>query len=262
MESERTPETVDPSHNPPGIVFIVPYRNREIQHRFFMRHMKYIMEDYGEEKYRILFIHQQDNRDFNRGAMKNIGFLVVKELYPKHYPNMTLVFNDVDTMPCEKGLFQYKTVHGVVKHFYGFNFALGGIVSITGRDFERTGGYPNFWGWGYEDNALQKRCLNRNITIDRSNFYPILDKHIVQLQDGSYRLINRNDYMHYKNNTNEGYHTIQKLKYTVDNTTKMVNVSYFFTGREPSKNSRAWKDLTVEKHPYSNYRTGAMKMVL
>ena len=132
----------------PKIVFVVPYRNREIQRRFFIRHMKYILEDYKEEEYEILIVHQQDQRDFNRGAMKNIGFLIVKKKYPNHYKDIILVFNDVDTMPCEKGLIDYETKHGIVKHFYGYNFALGGLFSITGNDFEKTGGFPNFWGWG------------------------------------------------------------------------------------------------------------------
>ena len=246
----------------PKIVFVVPYRNREIQRRFFIRHMKYILEDYKEEEYEILIVHQQDQRDFNRGAMKNIGFLIVKEKYPNHYKDIILVFNDVDTMPCEKGLIDYETKHGIVKHFYGYNFALGGLFSITGNDFEKTGGFPNFWGWGYEDNAMQKRCINIHANISRDTFFPILDKHIIQLQDGSHRLINRNDYLHYKNNTNEGYTNIKNLHYTMNQELHTADITYFTTGREPTTKSRVWKDLTKTKHPFSNGRNGSMKMLL
>ena len=83
------------------IIFIVPYRDRENQKDFFYRHMtKHVLKEMKEGKdYKILFIHQNDKRPFNRGGMKNIGFLVVKKLYPKEWKEITLVFNDIDTMP-------------------------------------------------------------------------------------------------------------------------------------------------------------------
>ena len=44
----------------------------------------------------LLIIHQKDKRLFNRGAMKNIGFIVLKSLYPQDFMSkITLVFNDV-----------------------------------------------------------------------------------------------------------------------------------------------------------------------
>ena len=79
----------------PSKIFVVPYRDR-IQHKFFFsRHMSFILEDKND--YEILFVHQYDDRVFNRGAMKNIGFLAIKAKYPKVYKNITIVFNDIDT---------------------------------------------------------------------------------------------------------------------------------------------------------------------
>ena len=140
----------------PSLIFIVPYRDREQQQIFFSNQMKIVLSDREPDTYKILYIHQTDNRSFNRGAMKNIGFLAVKTMYPTEYKDITLVFNDVDTMPYSTGFLKYDTKQGVVKHFYGFKYALGGIVSITGGDFERINGFPNFWGWGHEDNLLNK----------------------------------------------------------------------------------------------------------
>ena len=164
----------------PRIIFIIPYRNREKQKSFFLEKMKYIMEDINEIDYKILFIHQRDERDFNRGAMKNIGFLFIKNQYPNHYLNITLVFNDVDTIPKEKNMFNYETNKGMVKHFYGTQNALGGIFSITAEDFENIGGFPNFWSWGYEDNLIQERVIQKKIVINRSNFYSIMNENIIQ----------------------------------------------------------------------------------
>ena len=92
----------------PTIIFIVPYRDRDQQKCVFERNMKYIMEDYDNNDYKIFFSEQsQDGRTFNRGAIKNIGFLAMKNLYPEHYKNITFVFNDVDCFPYTKNLLDY-----------------------------------------------------------------------------------------------------------------------------------------------------------
>ena len=86
----------------PKLIFIIPYRDREQQKHFFNRQMDYVLEDIGKDNYEIYFAHQCDSRDFNRGAMKNIGFIAMKEKYENNYKNITFVFNDVDTMPYTK----------------------------------------------------------------------------------------------------------------------------------------------------------------
>ena len=126
----------------PKFVFIVPYRNRPQHKFFFSNYISSILIDNSD--YEIYFSHQCDARSFNRGGTKNIGFLAIKNKYPNGYKDITFVFNDVDTIPFTN-LFDYETVPGIVKHFYGFKYALGGIVSIKGSDFEATNGYPNFW---------------------------------------------------------------------------------------------------------------------
>jgi len=223
-----------PAVTVPKLVFIVPYRDRLQQQLFFAVHMKKILEDYPVGDYKIFYIHQKDTRSFNRGAMKNIGFLYVKQTYPNDYKNITLVFNDVDTMPMTKGFFDYETTVGKVKHFYGYTFTLGGIVSIKASDYELINGFPNYWAWGFEDNSLQKRVENANLTIDRSQFYKILDKNVMQLKDGIERMVNRNEYDKYieevKYKTlNDGWSTIANLAYSVDNATGFVDVVQFTT---------------------------------
>jgi len=215
----------------PSIVVIVPYRDRDQQQQFFANHMKNIMEDYN---YRILYIHQKDTRSFNRGAMKNIGFLYVKQMYPDNYKNITLVFNDVDTLPMTKGFLNYETTFGNVKHFYGYNYTLGGIVSIKAADFEAINGFPNYWAWGFEDNVFQQRVSLANFTIDRSNFYPIMDKNIIQLQDKIERIVNRQEFdkyineLKYKEN-NDGFRTISNIIFSYDENISFLNVFNFNT---------------------------------
>jgi len=234
----------------PKIVFIVPYRNRETQLQSFKTHMKYILEDYHQNDYVIYYIHQTDQRVFNRGAMKNIGFLVVKNNYPNDYKNITLVFNDVDTMPTRKNLFDYDTQSGVVKHFFGFTYTLGGIFSIKAYDFERINGFPNYWAWGYEDNLIQKRIEKAGITIDRSIFYKIGDTNIIQKNEEITREVNQSEYDRYVRNIPEGIHSIQNLDYSMDAESGFVNVKWFITEYNAAVNKYRLHDLRKGPMPY------------
>jgi hypothetical protein len=209
----------------PKRVFIVPYRNR-VQHKFFFsKYMSFILED--KDDYEIYFAHQCDARTFNRGAMKNIGFLAVKNKYPEHYKDITFIFNDVDTIPFYK-IFDYETSPGIVKHHYGFKYALGGIIVMKGIDFERLNGFPCFWGWGMEDNALQKRCDALGLKVDRSLFYNIGSPEILQLFDGISRIISKKDpWRGEHDNGIDGIRTITQLKYTIDSKSENPNDNIF-----------------------------------
>ena len=243
------------------ILFIIPYREREQQHAFFSQHMKTIM---GDIPHKMLYIHQLDTREFNRGAMKNIGFLAAKKMYPDTYKQMTLVFNDIDTMPITPGYLNYETTSGTIKHFYGFQFTLGGIVSITGEDFERMNGFPNLWAWGFEDNELQKRALRLGITIDRTQFHPFMDKNILQLQDGLSRKVNKSEYDIFQSNTSEGIGSLTNVQYIYDDATGFVSVSEFNTQREEDVSARSVHDLRKGAVPFPQpqmyKRAGSIKM--
>jgi hypothetical protein len=172
---------IDECMKVPEIVFIVPYRNRESHKVFFSRYMSdYILKPI-KKKWQIVFVHQCDMRAFNRGAMKNLGFVYLKEKYPNDYKDITIVFNDVDTIPYKENLIDYDTVHGKVKHFFGFTYAFGGIFSIKAGDFEHLNGFPNLWAWGFEDNEIMYRWIEvyGKDTIDRSVFFELNDKNIL-----------------------------------------------------------------------------------
>ena len=211
----------------PNKIFIIPYRNREQHKTHFDVYMKYILEDIPKDEYEIFFVHQQDNKPFNRGAMKNIGFLTMKDKYPQHYKNITFIFNDVDTVPYKKNLLNYDTTVGTVKHFFGFNFALGGIFSIKGSDFEKSRGFPNNWGWGLEDNTINKRVLNAGIKIDRSTFFPILSHNIIHVTDGVKRMLAKEEAWYYKEESLDSFHDIKNLVYKIEN--EFVQVTSFIT---------------------------------
>ena len=220
------------------------------------------MEDYKENEYRFLYVHQDNNLPFNRGAMKNLGFLYIKETYPDDYKSSILVFNDVDTMPYTKNFLNYNTTTGVVKHFYGYKFALGGIVSIKAGDFEKSNGFPNFWAWGYEDNLLKKRVEAAGLRINYQQFYPIHDKNILQMKDGFHRIINRKEYDAYMANTPAGIRNVHNLKYTVNEKNGFVDVTAFDVENPNNPEDLIDYDARKGNRPFGKKRGGSMKMAL
>lgn len=212
----------------PKIIFIIPYKNRYHQKIHFDVYMKYIMEDYNKDDYEIYYSHQCDNRHFNRGGIKNLGFLAMMKKYPNDFKNITFVFNDVDTLPFLKNQLNYETTKGNIKHFYGFDFTLGGIISVNGDDFLKMNGFPNYWGWGLEDNRLQQRAKYFNINIDRSTFYDFHDQRILNFDKNPNKIVTKNPVSSgKKSNTyfNCGLSSLCNINYKIEN--EYINIYNF-----------------------------------
>jgi hypothetical protein len=233
LEAKKLDEiltVVDEPH--PTRIFIVPYRDRLSDKVSFLENMNILLADtLVSEPYEIYFAHQYDTRPFNRGAMKNIGFLAMKAKYPSAYKDITFIFHDVDTWPSEKDLIDYSTTPGIVRHFYGYDYTLGGMFAIKGADFEKSRGFPNFWGWGIEDNAMNDRCLKAGLTIDRSQFYDIADKRIARTFDGFNRIISKRDSLLYKQTACDDLYALKNLQWTFKN--EYINVKNFECSMNP-----------------------------
>ena len=222
--------------NIPDIVFIVPYRNRQVEKSVFLAIMSKILSHLN---YYVFFIHQNDKRLFNRGAIKNIGFLYIKKKWPNNYKNITIVFNDVDNISYYKDQFNYKTKKGIIKHHFGFKHTLGGIFSILASDFEQTNGFPNIWTWGLEDNILLKRIKKNKIIIKYENFINAQNEtnKIIYFNNNVKRFINKK--IHFKFETNSNYDGISLIKkinfgkeHKLDNKIFMIDINYFETGED------------------------------
>lgn len=239
----------------PKKIFIVPYRNRGPQMYFFCKWMnETILKD--TDDYEIYFSHQYNKKCFNRGAIKNIGFIVAKKLYPNDYKNITFIFNDIDCVPY-KNIFSYNTDIGTIAHYYGFEHSLGGIVVIKGIDFELINGYVNLYSWGQEDRCLQTRCEKNNLIIDRTKFYKIGSKEILQLFDGVNRIINNKELNRaIYDNGHDGINTIHNLFYTVDKNSKNKEDDDFIIPHDKIFVINIFNFLTEYKHydkDFSNY---------
>jgi hypothetical protein len=220
------------SASQPSRIFIIPYRDRMKDKERFLANMTTLLAASAvTDPYEIYFAHQYDNRPFNRGAMKNIGFLAMRSKYPTAYQDMTFIFHDVDTWPTEPGLIDYTTTPGVVRHFYGYKFALGGMFAIKGADFEKSKGFPNFWGWGIEDNLMNDRCLAAGLTIEREQFYDIADKRIAREFDGYQRIISKRDSLIYRQAGCDDLSALQNVHWTFHN--EYINVKSFTCAMNP-----------------------------
>ena len=94
-------------------------------------------------------------------------------MFPKIYSRLTFVFHDIDCVPYKKDLIDYRTNKGIIKHFYGYKFALGGIFSINGKDFENIKFFQISGAGVFEDNMIYNRAVKYNIKVDRSVFFNI-----------------------------------------------------------------------------------------
>lgn len=235
------------------IVFIIPYRNRRYHKIHFLKYMEYILEDVKD--YEIIFINQNDSRPFNRGAMKNFGFKYIKDKYPSTYKDITLVFNDVDTMPAEKGLLDYETKHGIIKHYYGFDFCLGGIFSIKAGDFEKINGFPNYWTWGLEDNTIYYRAKAHNIYVDRSVFYKLGSMEIIHSVDELVKFKKKtfttNTALRFDTN---GINSLSNYNYEYKD--GMVNINTFECMLPIDKNDITMVTLKTDKQQSSQIKMG------
>lgn len=144
---------------------IVPYRDRPHQLKRFISHMKEYLNDYD---YQIFIIEQGDQKSFNRGKLLNVGY----ELASKNGCDY-FVFHDVDMLP-EDVDYSYsdKPLHlatHLQEHDYETSFFdyFGGVTLFNKEDFENINGYSNeYWGWGFEDDDLLVRCLQKDLLID------------------------------------------------------------------------------------------------
>jgi len=206
-------------------IFVIPYRDREHHKFFFQNYMKYLLEDYDPSTYEVVFCLQKNDLPFNRGGMKNCGFLYCKDKYPEQYKDLIYIFNDIDTVPYKKNMLTYDLKPNEIKHYYGFDFALGGIVAIRGSDFEAMNGFPSLWYWGWEDTILYQRAINKGITVNREQFYKFGDTSILHLIHDNERTVSQDIYRQYKGSTViDGLDTMKDVTMTKR---EMLEVDHF-----------------------------------
>ena len=152
---------------------IVPYRNRYDHLVTFKTEISKVLEK-SKIDYVLIVIEQDDAKMFNRGKLLNVGFQrALKEKCDY------VVFHDVDMIPTSAD-YSYSNVpmHLATELFSNngdkswlrqniFDIYFGGVTIFPIRDFQVINGYSNlYWGWGFEDDDLFNRCVEKGVGYD------------------------------------------------------------------------------------------------
>jgi len=150
---------------------IVPYRNR-VSHleRFTKDTVKYLKSK--KIDFEIIIVEQSDDKPFNRGKLLNVGYIKAKELGCKY-----VVFHDVDMIPIEVDYSYSEVPMHLATNFeleyeksknLTFDDYFGGVTMMSNSTFETINGYSNlYWGWGFEDDDLLFRCVEKSVLLDK-----------------------------------------------------------------------------------------------
>jgi len=146
------------------LAIIVPYRDRTSHLEVFVPYMQEYLKDYD---YKIFVIEQSDDKPFNRGKLLNVGArIAIKEGFDY------FALHDVDMLPLKGVDYSYPDtpIHLVSKINKDIPFIdyFGGVTLFNVHDYKLVNGYSNeYWGWGFEDDDLLYRCIQRNIPLDK-----------------------------------------------------------------------------------------------
>jgi len=196
---QRTTDDILELADTTSVAIIVPFRDihpaqkRASHLQQFVPHMNAffakLKKDGLVSDHHIYIIEQSDDgRKFNRGKLLNIGFDLARKS-PKHHD--VFIFHDVDLLPQDDlgpwyAKFPKTPIHiaRVWDRYSNNPKYFGGVVSFSSSAYKRINGYPNtFWGWGGEDDEMQKRLERLGIQFDSPNKGTLVDLEEMTLQE-------------------------------------------------------------------------------
>ena len=160
---------------------VIPYRNRPNQLSEFRKSIS----SYLSTPHEVIVVDQQDDLDFNRGKLLNIGFQKADELGCDY-----IALHDIDMLPIDADYtYSDKPVHliteldlpeGVNRQLFDSYF--GGVTLFPSYIYKQINGYSNeYYGWGFEDDDLFLRCIENGINLD-SKVVPQFTRNAVGLK--------------------------------------------------------------------------------
>lgn len=145
---------------------LVPYRNREKQLKTFTDALYQFLSLKIKHDFKIYIVEQDDDNQFNKGCLFNVGFLETRGDSNDYY-----CLHDIDILPKNSNADYSKPPTNTICHPYGYLHCLGGKVLLNTDTFEKLNGFStNYWGWGFEDTDFMLRAKQNNVKISRNNF--------------------------------------------------------------------------------------------
>jgi hypothetical protein len=176
-------ELVNIPDNKKRLAIIVPYRNRIGHLKQFIPYMQKYLSGFN---YQIFIIHQQNDKLFNRAALFNIGYTIVKDNFDY------FCFHDVDLLP-ELSDYSYPdnpthlSMHCSQSN-YKKSHIFGGVAMINKEQFENINGFSNqFKGWGGEDDNFKTRVMRYYRATHRPGRYLSLPHKIIGRTNPNYK---------------------------------------------------------------------------
>lgn len=121
-------------------------------------------------EHRIVVCEQVGSDPFNKGALLNAGYVMVKDAAS------WICFHDVDMLP-DNELCDYSRPHsfahaaGKIEQFdyqCPYRNYFGGVILSTKEAYEFINGFSNsYWGYGYEDDDMFCRVKYARLPIER-----------------------------------------------------------------------------------------------
>lgn len=153
------------------VAIVIPYRDRSEHLDLFLQHMHPFLQR-QQLQYGIFVVEQSERHAFNRAKLFNIGF--TEALARDSY--CCFVFHDVDLLPidtrnlyrCERSPRHLSSAIDVFRFVLPYPDLFGGAVAVRADQFRALNGFSNeFFGWGGEDDDLQRRIRARGMPVIR-----------------------------------------------------------------------------------------------
>jgi hypothetical protein len=132
---------------------IVPYRDRHSHLIFFQKQIAEYLS-HCKIPFELIIVEQCDTKPFNRGKLLNIGFIEAEKRGCDY-----VVFHDVDMLPIDVDYSYSDIPIHLATNIANNPTYFGGVTIFPNKLFKDINGFPNeYWGWGFEDDELLRRC--------------------------------------------------------------------------------------------------------